>query len=116
METLILKKICNMLVEMGFVEVPEGTMPKTSIDVQSEKVFCLNNKYCRPQYFASIGFFIEYAQTYEDAKKNWYDDGETFPLELGEKAILNELRKELIGCIEELQKQKPLQSTYAVAV
>ena len=116
MEALIFDKIRNMLIEMGFVEVPEGVLPGTSKDVHGEKIYCFNNKYCRPQYFASIGFFIEYAESYEDAQKNWYDDGEGFPLELGEKTILNELRKELLCSIEEIGKDKLRHTTYAVAV
>ena len=116
MEALILDKIRKMLIEMGFAEVPEGVLPGSSKNVHGERTYYFNDKYCRPQYFTSIGFFIEYAESFEDAKKNWYDDGEGFPLELGENTILNELRKELLSSIEEINKHKLHQSAYAVAV
>ena len=99
METAIMAKIRHMLFEIGFAEVPEGVLPGTSKDVNDEKIYCLNNKYCRPQYFSSIGFFIEYAESFEDANKNWYDDGEGFPLEMGETAILEGIRDELMRAI-----------------
>ena len=107
MEIVILNKIRNMLIELGFTEVPDGTLPATSTHVKDEKIYRFGDYYCRPQYFSSIGFFIEYAETLEEAQKNWYDDGEGFALDLGEDVILEELRKELLYSIDELCSHEP---------
>ena len=51
--------------------------------------------HCIPQYVQSLGFLIEYADSYEEAEKHWHEDGDGFPLEMGEKAILAGLENEI---------------------
>ena len=40
--------------------------------------------YRKITYVQSLGFVIEYAQSYDDAMKNLYEDGDCYPLSLGE--------------------------------
>ena len=56
-----------------------------------------NDLYCKPLYVESLGFLIEYADSYEIAKNHGHEDGDTYPLFLGEKTILQSLAKEIDG-------------------
>jgi hypothetical protein len=40
-------------------------------------------------------FVVEYALNYEDAIRNFYDDGELFPIEMGEQQVIDEIIKEI---------------------
>ena len=48
----------------------------------------------------SLGFLIEYADSYEEAKNHGHEDGDSFPLEIGESAILRGLQSEIRQNIE----------------
>ena len=85
----ILGRIKSMLLEMGFKEVIV-TNP-----YRSEVNYVLGNLYCIPQYVKSLGFLIEYADSYEEAKNHGHEDGDAFPLSLGEDAILEGLKREI---------------------
>lgn len=85
----ILDKIKAMLFDMGFVE-KIVTNP-----YRSETNYVSGNLYYIPQYVEQLGFLIEYADSYEEAKNHGHEDGDSFPLEIGEKSILNGLRKEI---------------------
>ncbi len=85
----ILGKIKAMLLKMGFVETPVTNPYRSEIN------FVRSNLYCIPQYVECLGFLIEYADSYEEAKKHGHEDGDSFPLEMGEAAILAGLEKEV---------------------
>ncbi|SBV99332.1 conserved hypothetical protein [uncultured Eubacteriales bacterium] len=85
----ILDKIKTMLLDMGFVE-KIVTNPYIS-----ETNYVSGNLYCIPQYVERLGFLIEYADSYEEAKNHGHEDGDSFPLEIGERFILDGLRKEI---------------------
>ena len=91
---LILNKIIEMLFDMGFEETII-TNPYRSF-----KSYVCGEFYCIPQYVEMPGFLIEYAHTYEEAKAHGYEDGDSFPLSMGETVILEGLKKELEQNIE----------------
>lgn len=78
-----------MLLEMGFAETVV-TNP-----YRSETNYVRGNLYCIPQYVERLGLLIEYAHSYEEAQNHGHEDGDSFPLEIGEEAILVELEKEV---------------------
>jgi hypothetical protein len=81
----ILDKIKSILTSLKF----------KTIDINGETNYVYENIYCIPHYIQQIGFFIEYAHSLEEAQKNWHSDGDGFPLEMGEQAILAGLEKEV---------------------
>ena len=82
---IIIDKIIQMLLSYGFKPVV----------INGATNYVYKETYCIPNYVASIGFFLEYAPSFEEANKNWHCDGESFPLEMGEAAILEGIRNEL---------------------
>ncbi len=56
--------------------------------------------YCIPHYFSQLGFLIEYADSREEAEKNWYEDGDAISLRFGENYILQALENEIIHELE----------------
>jgi hypothetical protein len=85
----ILEKIKAMLLQMGFAETIVTNL------YRSETNYVHGNLYCIPQYVERLGFLIEYADSYEEAKNHGHEDGDSFSLEMGEKAILAGLEKEV---------------------
>jgi len=105
-EQQILEKTKEMLLTMGFVEVAiEGIMKN---DTSSTINYMRGNLYCIPHYWDTMGFFIEYAYSLGDTIKNMYEDGDMFPLVLGEDAILNGLREEVDSAIKEDELNGPM--------
>ena len=92
----ILQQIKEMFLNLKFHE----------IKINGKTNYVLGNLYCIPQYINSLGFLIEYADSLEAAKKNWHDDGGSFPLSMGTNAILEglgeELRIEMLKCNDSL--------------
>lgn len=86
----ILDKIKAMLLKIGFVETIV-TNP-----YRSETNYVRGNLYCIPQYVESLGFLIEYADSYEEAKNHGHEDGDAFPISMGEDAILRSLEQEVL--------------------
>ena len=87
----IFNKIENLLEELGFEEV----FFERSWQNELERNFTKGNMYCRPDYFDSC-FVLEYAHSFEDAKNNLHEDGVRFPLKIGETAILEGIRREVL--------------------
>jgi len=89
----ILERIKKTLLEMRFEE-KIITNPYRSVTN-----YVYENIYCIPRYIKRLGFLIEYAHSYDEAKNHGHEDGDALPLELGEDAILlglvNEIRKVL---------------------
>jgi hypothetical protein len=83
--TQILDKIKNLLILLQF----------KTIDINGEINYAYENTYCIPHYIQHIGFFIEYAHSLEEAQKSLHSDGDGFPLEMGENAILAGLEAEI---------------------
>jgi len=85
----ILEKIKAMLLKMGFAETTVTNLYRSEIN------YVRGNLYCIPQYVERLGFLIEYANSYEEAKNHGHEDGDSFPLEMGERTILAGLEKEV---------------------
>ena len=85
----ILEKIELMLLEMGFEEIVVEN------EYRNEKNYAYGNLYCIPQYVDALGFLVEYADSYEEAKKHGHEDGDSFPMELGEAPILEGIKQEV---------------------
>ena len=81
----ILDSIKTMLVNWGFKEVMIGGR----INYEYHGHFCF------PNYLHTIGFFVERAHSYDDAMKNFHEDGDCHALALGKNQILKELQEEL---------------------
>lgn len=90
----ILEKITEILIGLGFVE------KVVTNNYRSEKNYVHGNLYCIPQYINKLGFLIEYAHSFDEAQKHWHEDGDSFPLEMGEVAILAGLEKEIRSSME----------------
>lgn len=86
---LILTKIKEILLHLGFKETV------VTNEYRNETNYVYKNLYCIPGYVEGLGFIIEYADSLEEARKHFYDDGDVFPLALGEDAILLEVEKEV---------------------
>jgi len=82
----ILNKIKLFLLNLGFKE--------STVNGVTNYVY--GNTHCIPHHIQSLGFLIEYADSYADAQKNWYEDGDVFPLDMGEGAILAGLKEEIL--------------------
>ena len=85
----ILAKIKAMLTSMGFKEMTITNPYRSEINYVLDKLYCI------PQYIESLGFLIEYADSYEEAKNHGHEDGDAFPMSLGESAILEGLKQEV---------------------
>lgn len=91
----ILEKIKLMLNKTGFTE----TM--VTNQYRSETNYVRGNLYCIPQYVESLGFIMEYADSLEEAQKHWHEDGDVFPLVMGEDAILSGIGQEIRQSIQQ---------------
>ena len=103
---MIMDKIKSIFRELGFEEM-YFTRAWTT---EPELNFVFGELYCRPDYDTDIGlgFLVEYAHDLFDAKNNLYGDGDNFPLELGEVAILEGIRNELLKAISDMDTSQVL--------
>ena len=86
---VIIEKIKLMLLGKGFVE------KVVTNAFRSEVNYVFGNMYCIPRYVNSLGFLIEYAYSHNEAKNHGHEDGDSFPLSIGEVAILAGIEKEI---------------------
>jgi hypothetical protein len=87
----IKNKIIMLLLRLGFREVFLNGVTN----------YVHGNLYCIPHYIQRLGFIIEYAHSLEEAQKNMHGDGDAFPLEMGEEAILSGLEEEIREALKE---------------
>lgn len=85
----VLMKIKEILLRLGFKETV------ITNEYRSEVNYVYKNLYCIPGYVEGLGFIIEYADSFEEAQKHFHDDGDVFPLALGEDAILTGVEQEV---------------------
>ena len=81
----ILQQIKELFLNLNFKE----------IEINGRINYFIGDTYCVPQYIESLGFLIEYADSLENAKKNWHEDGESFPIGMGANGILSGIGEEL---------------------
>ena len=85
-----LTKIKEILLHLGFEETIITNAYRSEIN------YMYKNLYCIPGYVEGLGFIIEYANSFEEAQKHFHEDGDSFPLEMGEKSILVGIEKEVL--------------------
>ena len=81
----ILRQIKELFLNLNFKET----------EINGRINYVIDSIYCVPQYIESLGFLIEYADSFESAQKNWHEDGDSFPLDMGAGAILSGISEEL---------------------
>ena len=81
----ILDAIRKMLLNWGFKEVMIGDRLN----------YEYKGYYCIPNYLSTLGFFVERVHGYDEAMKNFHEDGDCHSLSLGKEQILKELEAEL---------------------
>lgn len=81
------KKIDDLLLELGFEEI-----------LINKKIFYKKGySFYRISFVKGFNAFaIEYAENIEQVKKNLLEDGDIYPLILGEKKLLKRLREDLL--------------------
>ena len=88
----ILSKINEIFVDLGFREVVINHYLANKREIN----FVFGDMYCFPVHVGTLGFIVLYANSLHEAQHYAYDDGDCFPLEMGEAAILEGIRNELI--------------------
>lgn len=80
-------KIDDLFNELGF----------KLLYLNNNNLYFLNNHYYRIDYIADLeSYVIEYAYNYDDAMKNLFEDGDLYPVSLGEENLLCKMRKDLL--------------------
>ena len=94
----VLHKIHKIFVDLGFKEV----IIDHYLANKREMNFVLGSLYCLPVHVGNIGFIVQYAHSLHEAQHYAYGDGDSFPLELGENAILEGIRAEVQKAISDM--------------
>ena len=92
----LLQEIKRMLLRFGFKETV------VTNQYRSETNYVYKNLYCIPGYVNGLGFIMEYASSFEEAQNHLHEDGDAFPLEMGEQAILSGLENEIRQALSDL--------------
>ncbi|MFF2878694.1 hypothetical protein ACFVR2_20475 [Gottfriedia sp. NPDC057991] len=83
----IKEKIDTLMIELGFEK----------IKVNNVLNYFLKGSYYKVNYSDELkSYIIETASSLTEAENNVYEDSDVYPNSLGEKKILEELRKDLI--------------------
>ena len=90
-------KANGIFIDLGFEEV----IVDHYMAGKKETNFLLGNLYCCIEYVDSLGFIVQYARSLYEAQCYAYEDGDSFPLHLGEDAILEGIRIELQEVIKD---------------
>jgi hypothetical protein len=81
------KKIITMLKELNFMEEI----------INNTVVYTSEGKYLKLTFLKKLeSYVIEYADSYDEADKNLFEDGDLYPLSMGEGEIINRMRNEII--------------------
>lgn len=80
-------KIDNVLRELGF-EI---------IEIDGKGLYHHKGNYYKFTYIDDFkAYVIEYANNYEEAKNNVFEDGDTYSIDLGENEFIEKLKADLI--------------------
>ena len=90
-------KANGIFIDLGFEEV----IVDHYMAGEKETNYCLGNLYCCVDYVESLGFIVQYARSLYEAQCYAYGDGRRFPLRLGEAAILEGIKNELLEAIKD---------------
>ena len=100
----ILLRINEIFVDLGFKEVEIDHY----LANKREMNFVRGSLYCLPVHVGTLGFIVQYAHSLHEAQHYAYGDGDNFPLELGETAILKGVRAELQKAISDMDNSSVL--------
>jgi hypothetical protein len=80
-------KLENVLRGLGF----------KAICIGGTDVFCCKERFLKLTYIAAFrAYVIESAGSIRDAENNVFEDGDTYPLDLGEEDLVDQLREDVI--------------------
>ena len=81
------KIIDNTLKELGY----------ETVEINGKVVYCHNGKYYKFTYVESFkGYVLEYANSYEEAENNVFEDGDIYSTDIGKDVFIETLRSDLI--------------------
>lgn len=84
---IIKKRIETLFKELGFDEVT----------INRNMLYAHNGAFYKITYIDEYkSFVIEYAESYDEALKNIFWDGDWYPISLGEDGLLVKLRSDLV--------------------
>lgn len=77
-------KIISLLKELNYKE----------IIINNTVVYTSKGKYLKLTFIRSLkSYVLEYADSYDEAEKNLFEDGDLFPLTMNEAELLMEIRR-----------------------
>lgn len=80
-------KIDNVLSELGF-EI---------VEIDGKELYHYKASYFKITYIDDFkAYVIEYANNYEEAKNNVFEDGDIYSMDLGENELIEKLKADLI--------------------
>lgn len=80
-------KIKGLLKELNFKE----------IIIKNTTVYTTSEMYLKVNFLLNLkSYVLEYADNYEDAEKNLFEDGDLLPISKGENELINEMRDEIL--------------------
>jgi len=81
-------KINNLLKELGY----------KIVEIDGKELYCHEGSYFKITYIDNFkAYVVEYANSYENAKNNVFEDGDIYPIALGEIGLIEKLKADLIS-------------------
>ena len=81
-------KIISLLKELNYKEIISN----------NTVVYTSKGKYLKLTFIRSLkSYVLEYADSYDEAEKNLFEDGDLFPLTMNEAELLCKMRDEIIN-------------------
>lgn len=63
-------------------------------------VYSRGGKYCKLTFIKKLeSYVIEYADSYDEAEKNLFEDGDLHAVSMGEDELINRIRNEIVNDI-----------------
>lgn len=85
---LLSLKIDNLFKELGY----------TRVIINGKELYCHGDSYYKFTYINDLkAYVIEYANNYDDAMNNVFEDGDIYPIDLGEFELIKKMRSDLIN-------------------
>jgi hypothetical protein len=67
------------------------------VEIEGKKLYHRNGSYYRLTYIEAFrAYVIEYANSYEEAKNNVFEDGDTYSIDLEESEFIEKLKSDLL--------------------
>jgi hypothetical protein len=66
--------------------------------INNTPVFSRNGKYCKLTFIKKLeSYVIEYADSYDEAEKNLFEDGDLYPKSMDEDELINKMLNEIVN-------------------